>query len=491
MDNIVSYWNFVSSIYKSFFMQPNPIDELFDKYCEGVHNYGPFWDHNLGYWKAKLGVWKASLEKPQNLLFMTYEDLKENINIQKKRLATFLGFPFSKQEEDEGVIEEVSRLCSLRNLKSLDVKKKGLNKLNLPVSAYLRKEMEEIFKNSKTSSSSSSSFSSSSSVLVKDQEEMNKKIDELIATLPVESEGSVPLYQFKGCWYPSFAIRGNIAADLHFQAQDSDILLASAPKSGTTWMKALVFSIVNRHRHPPNESPLLTTLSHNLIKYIEFRHYLNGNIPENLDQFPKPRLFATHSHYASLPHSIRHSSCRIVYVCRNPLDTFVSFFHFLRLYPKNQPDMDATYVKYCRGIIQFGPFWDNIMGYWQASLEKPEKVLFMKYEDLKEDIVFEMKRLEKFLGFPFSVEEENEGLVEEISSLCSFENLKNLEVNRSEKPTRPGGPPFNSFYRKGEVGDFVNHLNPCMVENLVTITQEKFAGSGLVFKYSVDNLHSK
>ncbi|KAF3434246.1 hypothetical protein FNV43_RR25349 [Rhamnella rubrinervis] len=153
--------------------------------------------------------------------------------------------------------------------------------------------------------------------------------------------------------------------------------------------------------------------------------------------------------------------------------------------------MDLTYEKYCLGTILFGPFWDNILGYWQASLEKPEKVLFMKYEDLKEDIVFEMKRLAKFLGFPFNVEEENEGLVEEISSFCSFENLKNLEVNRSDKPTRPGGPPSNSFYRKGEFGDFVNHLNPSMVENLVTITQEKFAGSGLVFKYSVDNLHSK
>ncbi|KAF3434242.1 hypothetical protein FNV43_RR25345 [Rhamnella rubrinervis] len=344
--------------------------------------------------------------------------------------------------------------------------------------------MEEILKNSKTSSSSSFS------VLVNDQEKMNKKIDELIATLPVDSEGSVPLYQLKGCWYPFFAIRGNIAADLHFQAQDSDIFLASPPKSGTTWMKALIFSIVNRNRHPPNENPLLTTHPQNLIQYIEFRHYLNGNIPENLDQLPKPRLFATHSHYASLPHSITHSSCRIVYICRNPLDTFVSLYHFLRSSEKIQQDMDATYEKYCRGTIHFGPFWDNILGYWRASLEKQEKVLFMKYEDLKEDIVFEMKRLAKFLGFPFSVEEENEGLVEEISRLCSFENLKNLEVNRTHKPYREGGVSANAFYRKGEVGDFVNHLNPSMVENLMKITQEKFAGSGLVFKYSLDKLQN-
>ncbi|KAF3434248.1 hypothetical protein FNV43_RR25351 [Rhamnella rubrinervis] len=348
--------------------------------------------------------------------------------------------------------------------------------------------MEEIFKNSKASSSSSSS------ALVKDQEEMNKKIEEFIATLPVESDGSALFYQFKGCWYPNLfsvlTIQGTITADLLFKAQDSDIILASTPKSGTTWLKSLIFSIVNRKRFPPNKSPLLTTHPHILIQFLEIGHYRNGNIPRNLDQLPKPRLFATHSHYASLPRSIRHSSCRIVYICRNPLDNLVSLYHFRRSFGKNQPEMDTMYENYSRGLTDFGPFWDNILGYWQASLDKPEEVLFMKYEDLKEDIVFEMKRLAKFLGFPFSVEEENEGLVEEISSLCSFEILKNLEVNQTHKPYREGGVSANAFYRKGEVGDFMNHLNPSMVENLMKITQEKFAGSGLVFKYSLNKLHN-
>ncbi|KAF3434234.1 hypothetical protein FNV43_RR25337 [Rhamnella rubrinervis] len=354
--------------------------------------------------------------------------------------------------------------------------------------------MEEIFKNTKASSSSPSSSPSSSSAIVKDQEEMNKKIEELIATLPVESDGSALFYQFKGCWYPNIysiaAIQGTITADLHFEAQDSDIILASTPKSGTTWLKALIFSIVNRKRFPPNKSPLLTTHPHILIPFLETGLYRNGNIPENLDQLPKPRLFATHSHFVSLPHSIRHSSCRIVYICRNPLDTCVSLYHFRRSFGKNQPDMDTMYEKYSRGLTGFGPFWDSILGYWKASLEKPEEVLFMKYEDLKEDLVFEMKRLANFLGVPFSVEEEEEGLIEEISRLCSFEILKNLEVNRTHKPYGEGSAPANAFYRKGEVGDFVNHLNPSMVENLMKITQEKFAGSGLVFKYSLDKLQN-
>ena len=42
---------------------------------------------------------------------------------QIKRLADFLGCPFTKQEEDNGVVDKVLDLCSLRNLSSLEVNK--------------------------------------------------------------------------------------------------------------------------------------------------------------------------------------------------------------------------------------------------------------------------------------------------------------------------------------------------------------------------------
>ena len=37
----------------------------------------------------------------------------------------------------------------------------------------------------------------------------------------------------------------------------------------------------------------------------------------------------------------------------------------------------------------------------------------------------------KFMGYPFSLEEEHKGMVQKIIELCSFENLSKLEVNRS------------------------------------------------------------
>ncbi|CAK7336395.1 unnamed protein product [Dovyalis caffra] len=223
----------------------------------------------------------------------------------------------------------------------------------------------------------------------------------------------------------------------------------------TTWLKALTFSVVNRNRYSPKESPLLTTPPHELVRFFEIDLYIKTNQP-NLERFRAPRIFGSHTHYASLPESIRDSKCKVVYIC---------------------------FDNVCRGIQSHGPFWDSVLGYWKASFERPDKVLFLKYEDLKDDIVINLKRLAEFLEHPFTEEEEKEGVIEEISRLCSFDSLKSLKVNK--KGVRPySGAPNSSFFSKGEVGDWGNYMNPAMAERFTNIVEEKLAGSGLVFKMS-------
>ena len=105
------------------------------------------------------------------------------------------------------------------------------------------------------------------------------------------------------------------------------------------------------------------------------------------------------------------------------------------------------------------------------SCERPEKVLSLKSEDLKEDVITHMKRnrIAEFLGVPFSEEEEKQGMIEEISRFCSFQSLKNMEVNKFGK--RPGILAFQN--RKGEVGDWANHVSPSMALRITTILEEK------------------
>jgi hypothetical protein len=99
---------------------------------------------------------------------------------------------------------------------------------------------------------------------------------------------------------------------------------------------------------------------------------------------------------------------------------------------------------------------------------------------MKEDVHFHLKKLAEFLNCPFTLEEENEGVVENIIKLCSFEKMKGLEINK----IGTFGRNFENkcLFRKGEIGDWANYLSPSMVEKLSKIIEEKLRGSGLKFR---------
>ena len=79
-------------------------------------------------------------------------------------------------------------------------------------------------------------------------------IDDLVSKLPVR-EGMV-LYKSYWLW-PQTAKRVMLLQDM-FKARDDDVILATNPKCGTTWLKALAFTITTRAlqlRPPQPPSP--------------------------------------------------------------------------------------------------------------------------------------------------------------------------------------------------------------------------------------------
>ncbi|KAK3035619.1 hypothetical protein RJ639_033211 [Escallonia herrerae] len=105
--------------------------------------------------------------------------------------------------------------------------------------------------------------------------------------------------------------------------------------------------------------------------------------------------------------------------------------------------------------------------------------LFSLNEDMKEQPQLHLRRLAEFMHCPFSAKEETDGVVDEILGLCSFGNLRNLEVNKDGKLLF--GIENSAFFRKGEVGDWNNYLTAEMGDRLDKIIEEKFYGSGLSF----------
>ncbi|KAJ4830084.1 hypothetical protein Tsubulata_039161 [Turnera subulata] len=301
-------------------------------------------------------------------------------------------------------------------------------------------------------------------------EEVEKeKEDELLSSLP-----KIKAWQM-GFWYPPHVIHALATCQEHFEAQNTDTIVATFPKAGTTWMKALSFAVLTRAQHSPSQSPLLSTNPHDLVPYLELKLYKNKQIPDLSALSSSPRIFAVHVPYQSLPESVKNSACKIVYLGRNPLDTFVSFWHFLNKSAgkgggETLP-LEECFDDFCQGVVACGPFFDHVLGYWKQSLERPDK----------EDPSTQLKRLAEFLGCPFSVEEERDGVIQEITKLCSFNVLKDMEHNKTGK-----SPIANfdntDFFRRGVVGDWINFLTPEMGERLSNIMEQKLAGSGLGFK---------
>ncbi|WMV28019.1 hypothetical protein MTR67_021404 [Solanum verrucosum] len=157
------------------------------------------------------------------------------------------------------------------------------------------------------------------------------------------------------------------------------------------------------------------------------------------------------------------------------------FTNNLKLDHTNIKSIEECFDLFCKGVSPYGPFWNHVLDYWKESIEKPNKVLFLMYEEIKAQPKLQLKRLAEFLECQFFLEEEKCGVVDEILRMCSFDNLSNLEVNRNGKLS--SGEENKVFFRRGEVGDWKNYFTKEMSEKLDHIIKQKFQGSGLSFLY--------
>ncbi|KAH1063164.1 hypothetical protein J1N35_028151 [Gossypium stocksii] len=314
-------------------------------------------------------------------------------------------------------------------------------------------------------------------------DELQKSFKEMISTLPKGKSWGFPgdHYQYQGFWFVPPFLQGALLAQQQFQALPTDIILCSSLRTGTAWLKSLTFATITRTLYDDSTTPLLSKMPHDVVPLMEFDHA----------QFSTNRhrgipLLATHLPYSFLPRSIIDSGCKLIYICRDPKDTFVSLYHFIARHNKSQNtqpiQLDEALELFHEGVCSFGPYWDHVLGYWKASLERPDKLMFLKYEDLVEDTVLHIKKIAEFMGYPFSSEEQQQNVPENIVKMCSFDNLSGLEVNKTGKH-RQGqgnlGMENNIFFRKGKVGDWKNYLTTEMAQRLDQRTMQKLSGSGL------------
>ncbi|KAG7596899.1 P-loop containing nucleoside triphosphate hydrolase [Arabidopsis suecica] len=335
-----------------------------------------------------------------------------------------------------------------------------------------------------------------------EEENQSEETKILISSLPWEIDylGN-KLFKYQGYWYYEDVLQSIPNIHLSFQPQETDIVVASFYKSGTTWLKALTFALVQRSKHSleDHHHPLLSHNPHEIVPYLELDLYLNSSKPD-LTKFlssssssSSPRLFSTHMSLDALKLPLKKSPCKVVYVCRNVKDVLVSLWCFLNAnkgvewgdFSQNEKiiraenySFKAIFESFCNGVTLHGPFWDHAQSYWRGSLEDPKHFLFMRYEELKAEPRTQVKRLAEFLDCPFTKEEEDSGTVDKILELCSLSNLSSLEINKTGSL---GGVDYKTYFRKGQVGDWKSYMTSEMVNKIDMIVEEKLKGSGLKF----------
>ncbi|XP_047064778.1 cytosolic sulfotransferase 5-like [Lolium rigidum] len=321
-------------------------------------------------------------------------------------------------------------------------------------------------------------------------------IPNIMSSLPTGP--GFPPYQlsyYGGFWLSGLFLKGIAASHARFKPRPTDVLLTSFPKSGTTWLKALAFSALNRAAHPPSSAghhPLYRSSPHDLVSFLEVSPELiatdYAGEDELYGELPSPRLLASHLPYSLLPNGIK-----IVYVCRDPKDTLVSLWHFHEkttavllgvpgvagASPPTMPTFEEAFELFCEGRCISGPHWRHALEFWEASRRRPDQVLFLRYEDMLLDPAGNLRTLAAFMGCPFSPEEEAAGVVHHVVELCSLAKLKGLEVNRSGSTLL--GLKNEVFFRKGTVGDWSSCMTPAMAARLDGVVKEALKGSTLTF----------
>ncbi|XP_071534692.1 sulfotransferase 1B1-like isoform X1 [Panulirus ornatus] len=305
-----------------------------------------------------------------------------------------------------------------------------------------------------------------------------KELLENFTRLPLDESlfgSKVSAYRYMGYVFPGHIVMTGVFNEIpKFQFRPDDVIVASYPKTGTTWVQEIVYMLTHNFKKSDDSSEVLETR----FPYLEYPYPGIKSLADRTG----PRYIKTHLPITLLPPSFENSKAKLIYITRNPRDTAVSYFHFMQLL--TQCDYQGTLSSFIKMFLSdttmYSPFFDHVLGYWRAR-EDP-KILFVTYEELHKDPAKIIKQIAEFLEVEASDDEVNH-----VASCTSFASmLTNPSVNYEHwKDLGFAYKDKGRFMRIGQVGNWQTHLNQKEVAAFEEWERKNLQDSSLKFIYTL------
>uniref|UniRef100_A0A3B1IHN4 Sulfotransferase n=1 Tax=Astyanax mexicanus TaxID=7994 RepID=A0A3B1IHN4_ASTMX len=275
---------------------------------------------------------------------------------------------------------------------------------------------------------------------------------------------------FDGITFPGHLhTQDSLRYAVDFKFEDTDTLIVTYPKSGTTWMQEMVTLVSCRG------DPLKTQTQPNWARAPWLEQYY---CPEVLKASQGPRVLTTHLPYHLLSTALQGSKAKVIYVSRNPKDVAVSYYHFHKMakfLPEPGP-FSHFLSDFVEGAVHYGSWFDQVKG-WSSNAGNIQNFLCITYEEMWQDLRGSLQRVSSFLQCPL--------LEEELTSAekgCSFSTMReNSMVNYTLVPEEIMDHSKGTFMRKGKIGDWVNTFSEQQSLRFDDVFASKMADSSLKF----------
>jgi hypothetical protein len=261
---------------------------------------------------------------------------------------------------------------------------------------------------------------------------------------------------------------GALKSSFEFQPEAGDVVLATYPKCGTTWMQNILYMLFHDGQAIPADQSVRELVPHLEEMGADF-----------IGSLPRPRLIKTHLEKRD---TLWRESTRYVLVFRNPFDCVVSFFHHTRGFVQHYDFADGKFedflAVFLAGRVDFGDYFDHTVS-WLSVCAAPN-VFMTTFENMRADLAREIARLAEFLGGKAGAAAIDQALRARIVEDSSFASMSKNQQRWSSK--RPNG--MTEFVRKGIVGDWRRHFTAATMRPLLTLAEERLAGTVLAHEWA-------